>query len=98
MILNLKWPPRGSLLGFILVLIKAASDLGPLTDLFHIRPPIGGQTWKMSEILPGRDFSFPDFTRNCVSYANLKIATKQRNLSEITMHTTLTLLKMPFPG
>ena len=22
------------------------------------------QTWKMSEILPGRDFSFPDFTRS----------------------------------
>ena len=39
----------------------------------------GEQTWKMPEILPGQDISFPDFTRKCVNYDNFKIATKRRN-------------------
>ena len=48
------------------------------------------QTWKMSEILPKQDCSFPDFTWKCVNYINFKIATKQRNLSANTMFTTFT--------
>ena len=50
------------------------------------------QTWKMSEILPEQDCSFPYFTRKCVNYVNFKIATKQRNSSANTMLTTSTSL------
>ena len=32
------------------------------------------QTWKMSEILPEQDCSFPDFTQKCVNYVNFKTA------------------------
>ena len=46
----------------------------------------------MSKTFPGWDFSFPDITRKCETYTNIKIATKQGNLSAITMHTTLTYL------
>ena len=46
------------------------------------------QTWKMSEILPEQDCSFQEFTRKCVNYVILKIATKQRNLSANTIFTT----------
>ena len=46
----------------------------------------------MSEILPEHDCSFPDLTQKCVNYVNLKIATKQRNLSANTMFTTFTSL------
>ena len=55
------------------------------------------QTCKMPEILPGQDFSFSDFTQKCVNYANLKTATKQRNLSSITLYTTMTSLNNALP-
>ena len=56
-------------------------------------PDMGSQqTWKMSEILPKQDCSFPDFTGTCVNYVNFNIATKQRNLSANTMFTTFTSL------
>ena len=35
----------------------------------------------MSKTLPEQNSSFPDFTRQCVNYVNLKIATKLRNIS-----------------
>ena len=50
------------------------------------------QTWKMSEILPEQDCSFPDFTRKCVNYVNFKIATKQSNLGANTMFTVFSFL------
>ena len=46
----------------------------------------------MSVTLPEQDCSFPDFTRKCVNYVNLKIATKQRNLGANTMFTVFTSL------
>ena len=51
----------------------------------------------MSEILPGREFSFPDFTQKCVNYTNFKNATKQRNFSVITLYTALTYLNSALP-
>ena len=48
------------------------------------------QTWKMSKTLPEQDCLFPDFTRKCANYVNLKIMTKLRNLSANKMFTTFT--------
>ena len=42
-------------------------------------------------------FPFPDFTRNCVNYTNLKIVTKQPNLSRITMHKAFTSIINALP-
>ena len=65
-----------------------------LLEMSHLAEAIRakGQTWKMSEILPEQDCSFPDFTRKCVNYVNFKIVTKQRNLSANTMFNTFTSL------
>ena len=40
--------------------------------------------------LPEQDCLFSDFTQKCVNYVNLKIATKQRNLSTNIMFSTFT--------
>ena len=50
------------------------------------------QTWKMSEIFPEQDCSFPDFTQKCMNYVNFRIATKQRTLNANTTSTTFTSL------
>ena len=41
---------------------------GPGLQISSIR----SLTWKMSETLPEQDCSFPDFTRKCANYVNLK--------------------------
>ena len=48
------------------------------------------QTWKMPEMLPEQDFSFPSFTRKWVNCGNLVIANKKGNLTAITMYTIFT--------
>ena len=47
------------------------------------------QTWKMLEMLPKQDCSFPDYTPKCVNYVNLKIVV---NFITNTMFTTFTFL------
>ena len=65
-----------------------------------VGPP--GQTWKMSKILPKRDFSYPVFTQKCVNYANFKIANNQHNSSAFIANTaftsTLGWVKLPRMG
>ena len=45
-----------------------------------MKPFMSAQTWKMSEILPEHDYSFPIFTRKAVKFASFTIVTKQRKL------------------
>ena len=50
------------------------------------------ETDRQTKTLPQQDCSFPDFTQKCMNYINLKIVTKQRDLSAITMFTIFTSL------
>ena len=65
-----------------------------------VGPP--GQAWKMSKILPKRDFSYPVFIQKCVNYANFKIANYQHNSSAFITNTaftsTLGWVKLPRMG